>query len=172
MEISNIKIVLEEGVGLPMYATAKAVGFDLRVNKILATYKGDIASSELKVAKINEGFLKRQYIKIRAFERVLFGTGIFVELPSTMELQIRSRSGTALKKGLVVINSPGTIDPDYRGEIGIIIYNSAPFLTEVKFNERLAQAVPKAVLRPALIIQTELSPTDRGEGGFGSTGEL
>lgn len=172
MEFSNIKVVLEEGVNLPIYESNNAVGFDLKVNKILATFKGDMASSDDKVAKINEGFVKRKYVKLRAFERILFGTGIYVEMPSNMELQIRSRSGVALKRGLMVANSPGTIDPDYRGEIGIIIYNSSPFLTQVDFNERLAQAVPCKVVRPALIEQTELSSTERGEGGFGSTGTI
>ena len=170
MEINNIKLRLEEGVDLPCYKTEEAAGFDLSCNKIIAAYKGDKKVPEDKLKAMNDGFKKRKYIKLRAFERLLFGTGIFVEIPKGKEIQIRSRSGTTLKKGLTVLNSPGTIDSDYRGEIGIILYNSSPFLTEVEFGERIAQGIV-AIASQAVLEETDvLSSTERGEGGFGSTG--
>ncbi len=167
----KVNIKVEEGVDLPLHETVNSAGFDLRVNKIIKAYKGDSETETDKLERMQVGFTDRKFIKLRPFERILFGTGIFVELPSNIELQIRPRSGTALKRGLTVINSPGTIDADYRGEVGVIIYNSTPFLNKVEFNERVAQGVLKEVIQAEWNIVTELSETERGEGGFGSTGK-
>lgn len=170
MKIFDVGIKLEEGVETPSYGTDQAVGFDLRINKILKVFKGDNEVTGDKLEKVRQGFLDRGYIKIRAFERVLFGTGIYVELPEGTELQIRPRSGMSLKQGITVLNAPGTIDPDYRGEIGIIAYNSTPFLSTINNGDRIAQAVLKEYAKANLNFISELSETERGAGGFGSTG--
>jgi dUTP pyrophosphatase len=171
MKINDVRIILENGVDVPVYSTEQSVGFDLRANKILKVFKGDNEVEGDKLEKVKEGFLKRGYIKLRAFERVLFGTGIKVELPEGIEMQIRPRSGMALKQGITVLNSPGTIDPDYRGEIGIIAYNSTPFLSTINLNDRVAQGVLKEYVKANFIQDAVLTESDRGEGGFGSTGK-
>ena len=168
--MEKIKLKLEEGVELPQYETEDAVGFDLRVNKIVKAFVGDFEKPAEKLEAMRESF-KKGRLKLRPGERVLFGTGIYADIPNNMELQIRSRSGAALKSGLVVVNSPGTIDPDYTGEICVAIYNASQFLNRIEFNSRVAQAVPKEVIRPALEQIEEITKnTERGEGGFGSTG--
>ena len=103
--------------------------------------------------------------------RVLVPTGVAMELPQAMEGQVRPRSGLALKHGVTVLNSPGTIDSDYRGEIGVILINhgSEPFT--IARGDRIAQLVLSLVLHPALIEEAELEETGRGAGGFGSTGK-
>lgn len=171
MKINEVNVILEEGVEVPVYATEQSVGFDLRANKILKVFKGDTEVEGNKLDKVREGFLKRGYIKLRPFERVLFGTGLKVELPEGTELQIRPRSGMALKQGITVLNSPGTIDPDYRGEIGIIAYNSTPFLSTINLNDRIAQGVLKEYVKANFVEDVVLTESERGEGGFGSTGK-
>jgi dUTP pyrophosphatase len=101
---------------------------------------------------------------------VLVPTGIAMELPQAMEGQVRPRSGLALKHGVTVLNAPGTIDADYRGEIGVILINhgSEPF--KIARGDRIAQLVVAIALRPAIIEEAELDETERGAGGFGSTG--
>jgi len=103
--------------------------------------------------------------------RVLVPTGLAMELPLAMEGQVRPRSGLALKHGVTVLNSPGTIDSDYRGEIGVILINhgSEPF--KIARGDRIAQLVIGVILRPELIEDAELDETERGAGGFGSTGK-
>lgn len=166
-----IKVKLKEGIELPKYATELAAGFDLSANSIINVFKGSVPVSSEKLLRIQESFRERGYIKIRGFERILFGTGVSVELPPNYELQLRPRSGLALKKGLTLLNAPGTIDADYRGEIGAIIYNSNQYLATVDKGERICQGVIHTVERPEFQIVEELSETDRGAGGFGSTGE-
>ena len=90
-------------------------------------------------------------------------------LPNT-EAQVRSRSGLALKKGVMVLNSPGTVDESYRGQIGVILYNSGKEPFDIKKGDRIAQLVIAPVLHPEVVVVDELSDTVRGEGGFGSTG--
>lgn len=130
---------------LPAYMTPHAAGMDLYA---------DIAA-ELRLAP---------------GERALVGTGIAIALPEGYEAQVRPRSGLALKHGITMLNSPGTIDADYRGEIGVIVVNhgSEPFT--IRSGERIAQLVVAPVVRAQLILVDELSETDRGEGGFGHTG--
>lgn len=178
-----IKFKIEEGAAGPHYSTEDAVGLDVTAFSILKAYKGDTEVSTEKLEKMQQGFKDRGYIKLRAFERILFGTGISVEaMDKELEVQVRSRSGMTLKRGLSVLNSPGTIDPDYRGEIGVILYNSSPFLTTIERGERIAQLVPAAVVKTPIVLQRghlawQYDPVFdndtvmvRGENGFGSTG--
>ncbi len=103
--------------------------------------------------------------------RALVPTGLAMELPQAMEGQVRPRSGLALKHGVTVLNNPGTIDADYRGEIGVLLINhgSEPF--KINRGDRIAQLVIGVILRPELIEEAELDETERGSGGFGSTGK-
>ncbi|BCM94051.1 deoxyuridine 5'-triphosphate nucleotidohydrolase [Abditibacteriota bacterium] len=103
-------------------------------------------------------------------ETVLVATGFALELPDGLEAQIRPRSGLALKHGLTLLNSPGTIDPDYRGEIHVILTNLGKELFTVKRGERIAQIVFARFERVELLERTELADSTRGAGGFGSTG--
>lgn len=131
---------------LPAYATAGAAGMDMR-------------------ACLPDG-----PVVIEAGLVALIPTGFSVGLPQDTEMQIRPRSGLATRASILVPNSPGTVDEDYRGEIKIALLNAghAPF--EVAHGDRIAQAVIAPVLRPAITEVSELPPTERGAGGFGSTG--
>lgn len=167
-----IKFKLEEGVELPKYGSALASGFDVVAHSIIKAYKGDAEITGEKLEKMKEGFLERGYIKLRPFERVLFHTGLTVaDLHQEVELQVRARSGVALKRGLLIANAPGTIDADYRGVAGVIIYNSTPFLNKVEKGERIAQFVPTLVTRLTPQLADEVTETERGADGFGSTGK-
>ena len=104
-------------------------------------------------------------------DRVLLPTGLFIELPQGLEAQIRPRSSLAIKRGLTVLNSPGTIDSDYRGEIKIIIVNISNTPQTIEPGERIAQMVIGRFERVSLELATNLSDTERGAGGFGSTGK-
>ncbi|MFN8369706.1 MAG: dUTP diphosphatase [Bacteriovoracaceae bacterium] len=132
---------------LPSYASPSAAGMDIRAN--LGT---------------------DSVMTIAPFERVLVPTGFSLEIPEGFEVQIRPRSGLSLKTGLMVVNAPGTIDADYRGEIKIILGNIS--MTEVKINhgDRIAQMVLAPVAKAELIESVTISETLRSEGGFGSTG--
>ena len=129
----------------PAYATAHAAGLDLRA---------DIEES----------------IELKSLERVLVPTGLFMELPVGTEAQIRPRSGLAFKNGITVLNTPGTIDADYRGEVKVLLVNlsNEPFTIEP--GERIAQMVVAKHEQVEWEEQNELSGSDRGAGGFGSTG--
>ena len=102
--------------------------------------------------------------------RVLVHTGIAIALPDYHEAQVRSKSGIALKAGIMVLNSPGTVDEGYRGEVGVILYNAGTLPYEVKAGEKIAQLVIKPVYQSNFVEVAELDETVRGEGGFGSTG--
>lgn len=145
----NVRVYakLNHKEGLPAYATPGAAGLDLHANEAMVIEAGATA---------------------------VVPTGLFPEIPAGYELQIRPRSGTSLKTGLRVANAPGTIDSDYRGEIGVIIHNTASVATTISLGERIAQAVLSEV--PTLVwdpvsSREELSSTDRGVGGYGSTGK-
>lgn len=167
----EIKFKLEEGVELPTYGSELAAAFDVTAYDIIKLFKGDIEITGEKFDKMKEGFMERGYIKLRPFERILFHTGLTVaDLPKDIKLTPKDRSGVSLKRGLKVFNSPGTIDADYRGVVGIIIYNSTPFLAKINRFERIAQIEPERVIRLPLISTSESTETDRGEGGFGSSG--
>ena len=141
----TIKIINKSNHELPNYETIASAGMDLRANL-----------SESRILK--------------PLERSIVGTGLFIELPFGFEAQVRPRSGLAAKKGITVFNSPGTIDADYRGEIGVILVNLSNDDFEIVNGERIAQLVIAKHERAEWFQVTELSETSRGEGGFGSTG--
>ena len=103
-------------------------------------------------------------------DRILVPTGLYLEIPEKYEAQVRSRSGLALKKGITVLNSPGTIDADYRGEIGVILYNSSEKSYEIKPSERIAQLVFARIVKVNFENSSALDVTERSSSGFGSTG--
>lgn len=129
---------------LPKYETKQSAGMDIR-------------SMEL-------------WVELEPSERKLFKTGLSVEIPAGYEIQVRPRSGLALKSGIMVVNSPGTIDADYRGEIGVILLNTGEDTFTVAKGDRIAQLVLSQVPQMMLIEEDELTETERGNGGFGSTG--
>ncbi|MDO5607710.1 MAG: dUTP diphosphatase [Capnocytophaga sp.] len=141
----NIKIINTSTHPLPAYQTADAAGLDIQAN-------------------IGEP------VTLLPLERKIIGTGIFLEIPSGYEVQIRPRSGLAAKHGITVLNAPGTIDADYRGEVGVILVNlsNQPFTLEN--GERIAQMVVAKCERAQWLEVERLSQSDRGAGGFGSTG--
>ena len=141
----KIRIVNHSSHPLPTYETAASAGMDLRAN-----LDADIVLNPL--------------------ERILVPTGLFVEIPDGYEAQIRPRSGLAIKKGITLLNSPGTIDADYRGEIKVILVNlsSEPFV--VCNGERIAQMIIAAHNKAEWVEVEELENTSRGAGGFGHTG--
>jgi len=141
----NIKIINKSAHNLPHYETEASAGMDLRAN-------------------ITES------ITLKPLERALVKTGLFIELPVGIEAQVRPRSGLAYKNGLTVLNSPGTIDADYRGEIGVILVNLSNNDFVIENGERVAQLVIAKHERAEWIAVEELSETERGVGGFGSTG--
>jgi len=109
-------------------------------------------------------------ITLQPLERVLVPTGLFIELPAGYEAQVRPRSGMASRKGIGILNSPGTIDADYRGEIGILLVNLSGQAAEIEPGERIAQLVVASHQRVAWEPVEQLEETERGKGGFGSTG--
>jgi dUTP pyrophosphatase len=141
----KINIINKSSHPLPKYETTSSAGMDLRAN-------------------LSESFV------LKPFERILVKTGLFIELPVGYEAQVRPRSGLALKKGITVLNTPGTIDADYRGEIGVILINLSNEDFVIENGERIAQLVIAKYEQAELIEVNELSETQRGAGGFGSTG--
>lgn len=172
----SLKKTIEE-VEIPSFGSELSSGFDVKAMRILKVFKGDTEVIGEKFEKIQKAFEEKGSIKLRAFERVLFDTGLQVadiehKIADTMiELQVRSRSGMALKQGLIVANQPGTIDEDYRGTIGVILMNSTPFLSEIKKGERIAQIVPGYVPAYKIDFTEEVTETERGNKGFGSSGK-
>lgn len=140
-----IKIVNKSGHQLPEYETSSSAGMDLRAN--LDTP-----------------------VVLKPLERGIIKTGLYIELPMGYEAQVRPRSGLAAKKGITVLNAPGTIDADYRGEIGVILVNLSHEDFTVENGERIAQLVIAKHERAEWELVEVLSETKRGEGGFGSTG--
>lgn len=141
----QINIINKSNHELPKYETVASAGMDLRAN---------LSAS----------------IILKPLERTLVKTGLFMELPVGFEAQVRPRSGLALKKGITVLNSPGTIDADYRGEIGVILINLSNEDFVIENGERIAQLVIAEYQQAEFIEVNELSETSRGAGGFGSTG--
>jgi dUTP pyrophosphatase len=141
----NVRIINKSSHSLPSYETLHSAGMDLR------------ASLD-------------QSISLKPMERALIPTGLFIELPEGFEAQIRPRSGLAAKKGITVLNSPGTIDADYRGEIKVILVNLSKEDFVVENGERIAQMVVSKHERIEWEITAELAETNRGAAGFGSTG--
>ena len=172
----SLKKTIEE-VEIPSFGSELSSGFDVKAMRILKVFKGDTEVVGERFEKIQKAFEEKGSIKLRAFERVLFDTGLQVadiehKIADTMiELQVRSRSGMALKQGLIVANQPGTIDEDYRGTVGVILMNSTPFLSEIKKGERIAQIVPGYVPAYRIDFTEEVTETERGNKGFGSSGK-
>lgn len=164
----KIDIIVEEGVEIPKYATEGSSGFDLVAKKVLKVFKGN---KEVNLDEKLQKSIQEGYLFLRSGERVLLGTGIKMSIPKGYELQVRSRSGTSLKRGLVIANGVGTIDSDYRGEVGIILLNTTPFLAKIELGEALAQGVIVPVVQADFnyLDDLALDETARGEGGFGST---
>ena len=141
----KIKIINKSRHDLPNYETIASAGMDLRANL-------------------------SEPITLKSLERAIVKTGLFIELPIGYEAQVRPRSGLAAKKGITVLNSPGTVDADYRGEIGVILVNLSAEEFVIENGERIAQLIIAKHERAEWIEVTQLSETSRGEGGFGSTG--
>ena len=141
----EIRIINKSTNPLPGYETTGASGMDVRAHLL-------------------------QPMVLEAGKRCLVPTGLYVEIPEGIECQVRPRSGLALKKGLTVLNTPGTIDADYRGEIGVILVNLSDEAVTIEPGERVAQLVFAPVIQATLIESNTLNASQRGEGGFGSTG--
>ncbi len=140
--------------------------------KKLPNFKGDLPAYQTPLAS---GFdvraqLDGQTLNLAPGERALVPTGLSFEIPSGYEIQARPRSGLAAKQGLTVLNTPGTIDADYRGEVKIILINLGRETVQIKDQDRIAQLVLCPVVQADFEILGELSATERGDGGFGSTG--
>ena len=141
----TVRIKRLREVEMPRYHSADAAGFDL-------------------LAAIGEEFV------LRPLERIAMPTGIALEIPAGFEGQVRPRSGRALSEGLALINAPGTIDADYRGEIKVILVNLGSEPLMIQPGDRIAQLIIAPVARAELVEADELAPSDRGDGGFGHTG--
>ncbi len=141
----ELKIVNKSSNPLPEYKTKQSAGMDLRAN-------------------LSES------IVLKPLERKLIPTGLFIALPEGYEAQIRPRSGLALKNGITVLNTPGTIDADYRGEIGVILINLSNTDFTINHGDRICQMVIQKIEQPVMIQVSELDETERGAGGFGHTG--
>ena len=141
-----VKIVNKSNNPLPEYSTVQSAGMDLRANLV-------------------------EPIVLNTLGRVLVPTGLFIELPVGYEAQIRPRSGLALKNGITVLNSPGTIDADYRGEVGIILINLSNQEFVIKHGERICQMVIARHEHIGWEVVEVLEETERGDGGFGHTGK-
>jgi dUTP pyrophosphatase len=141
----KIELINKSKHAIPQYETLLSAGVDLRAN-------------------IDES------ITLKPLQRALVKTGLFMAIPAGYEAQVRPRSGLAFKKGITVLNSPGTIDADYRGEVGVILVNLSDQDFVVEDGERIAQLVVAKCEQAEFVETAELSETERGEGGFGSTG--
>ncbi|MBS9775595.1 MAG: dUTP diphosphatase [Fusobacterium sp.] len=146
MKKVQVKVVREEGVVLPKYETEGSAGLDVRAN-------------------ITEPIL------LKSLERVLIPTGLKIAIPEGYEVQVRPRSGLAIKHGITMLNSPGTVDSDYRGELKVIAVNLSKDDYTIEPNERIAQFVLNKVEQIEFVEVETLDETERGEGGFGHTGK-
>lgn len=142
----QLPVINESPYDLPAYATVSSAGLDLKA-------------------------VLDQPLTLQPLERKIIGTGLKIALPEGYEAQVRPRSGLAAKHGLTVLNAPGTIDADYRGEIGVILVNLSNEAVEINPGERIAQLVVAQYTQVDWQSVTSLDTTDRGEGGFGSTGK-
>ena len=143
IDIKLFRLAHGEGLPLPRYASEDAVGLDVTAAEELTLEPG---------------------------QRHAVATGFAIEIPRGYEVQVRPRSGLAMKHGITCLNTPGTIDSDYRGEVKVILVNLGHEPFEIRRGERIAQLVPAPVLRANFVEAEQLGETARGEGGFGSTG--
>lgn len=142
----NVKVINRSKHDLPKYETSLSAGVDVRANLDAP-------------------------VVLQPMERALIKTGLFIELPEGFECQVRPRSGLAFKHGITVLNSPGTIDADYRGEIGVLLINLSNTPFTIEDGERVAQLVFAEYKQVKWETTSELNETERGAGGFGSTGK-
>lgn len=142
----SVKIINQSGNELPSYATIGSSGMDIRASIV-------------------------EPMVLQPFERALVPTGLFVEIPLGYEIQIRPRSGLAIKQGITCLNTPGTIDADYRGEIKVILINLSSEPQTIHPADRIAQMVVQKVEQIQWVQVEELNESERGSGGFGSTGK-
>ena len=142
----KVRIVNQSSHSLPAYATAGSSGMDIRAN--------------LETS-----------MQLKPLQRVLVPTGLFLEIPNGYEAQVRPRSGLAIKQGITCLNTPGTIDADYRGELKVILINLSDQEQSIENGDRIAQLVFQQVEKVALELVEVLADTERGEGGFGHTGK-
>lgn len=147
MDKIKVKIINRSHHQLPQYSTSDSAGMDIKA------------------------FLPDSSIVLKPMQRALISTGLYIELPEGYECQIRPRSGLALKHGISIVNSPGTIDADYRGEIGVILINLGNENFEIKDGERICQMIIKSYSKVEWQPVDELESTERGSGGFGHTGK-
>jgi len=140
-----VKVVNKSNNKLPEYATSMSAGFDLRANL-------------------------EEPVTLKAGDRTLIGTGLFIALEPGYEAQVRPRSGLTLKKGITVLNAPGTVDADYRGEVGVILYNASKEDFVIEPGERIAQMVIAKYEQISWEQVETLDETERGAGGFGHSG--
>ena len=145
MEPIAVEVIADDGVEIPSYGSEEAAGADVR-------------ASIQETVTLNPG------------ERTLIPTGLKVAIPKGFEIQVRPRSGLAFKHGITVLNTPGTIDSDYRGQIGIILINHGKEPFQITPNMRIAQLVLAPVTRAFFVVAEDLATTQRGEGGFGHSG--
>jgi dUTP pyrophosphatase len=152
--IPTLRMLWEEwadrSLGLPAYETPGAAGADIRAN--------------LRPEDRETGFT------LDRMHRAIVSTGLRVEIPPGFEVQIRPRSGLALKHGITLPNTPGTIDSDYRGPLGVLLINFGAEPYTIHHGDRIAQLIVAPVVQASFTVVTELQPTARGDGGFGSTG--
>lgn len=146
MKVATVRIINRSSNPLPSYATEGSSGMDLRAD------------------------LKKE-IALQPLERMLIPTGLYIELPEGFEAQVRPRSGLAIKQGITCLNSPGTVDADYRGELKVVLINLSNQEQAVHPGDRIAQMVFQQVEKVELVEVEELNSTVRGEGGFGHTGK-
>ena len=145
LEVTTVRVVRKSKHPLPQYATGHSAGMDLRANLDAS-------------------------VTLAPGQRALVPTGLFLELPEGTEAQVRPRSGLAFKHGVTVLNAPGTIDADYRGEVGVILINHGQEPFEVKDGERIAQLIIARYERVSFTEVADLAVSERGAGGFGHTG--
>lgn len=145
MQAVPVNIINKSSNQLPAYATAGSSGMDIRANLV-------------------------EPVTLQPLERNLIPTGLFVELPNGYEAQIRPRSGMAIMQGITCLNSPGTVDADYRGELKVILINLSNSVQVIQHGDRIAQMIIAKIEKAELFLVDELNESLRGEGGFGHTG--
>lgn len=154
MKTTKISLMFVDGadhsIALPSYETSGSAGADIRANFPLQQLEG---------------------IVLKPHQRALIPAGFSMEIPEGFEVQIRPRSGLALKHGITLLNTPGTIDSDYRGPLGIIVVNFGDADYRISHGDRIAQMIVAPVIQAAFSLKASLSQTERGAGGFGSTGK-
>ncbi|PHI03039.1 dUTP diphosphatase [Fusobacterium polymorphum] len=146
MKKIQVKVIREKGVELPKYETGGSAGMDVRANI-------------------------KEPITLKSLERILIPTGLKVAIPEGYEIQVRPRSGLAIKHGITMLNTPGTVDSDYRGELKVIVVNLSNEAYTIEPNERIGQFVLNKIEQIEFVEVEELDSTERGEGGFGHTGK-